>query len=104
MVSMCHLCVDNHVVIVACSLVEWSKASSFVSCLYVVVSCRWIRQSVMYWLYVTVHGSRPLLELGNNRLGLAVIERRIRAWKGRRLERECLRLNRVVIFVKKLSI
>ena len=57
----------------------------------------------MYWLYVTAHGPRPLSELGNNKLGLAVMERRIRAWKGRRLERECLRLNRVVIFVEKLS-
>jgi hypothetical protein len=49
MVSMCRLCVDNHVVIVVCSLVDWSKASSFVSRLYVVVSWRWIRQSVTYW-------------------------------------------------------
>jgi hypothetical protein len=37
------------VVIVVCSLVDWSKASSFVSHLYVVVSWRWIRQSVTYW-------------------------------------------------------
>ena len=65
--SMHCWCFVSHDDIVVWSLVVWERASSFVSCLYMLVSCRWMRQSVTYCSYVTAQGPSPLLELGKRR-------------------------------------
>ena len=44
------LVVLSHVEIVVIRVLEWEMASALLRHLYVVVSCRWVRQSVIYWL------------------------------------------------------
>ena len=38
------------------------EASASESCINVVLSMRWVRQSCTYWLYVAAHGPRPVSE------------------------------------------
>ena len=75
----------SHIEIIVHSLVVWERASSFVNCLYGVVSHRWMRQSVTYCSYLMAQGPSALLELGKRMFWLRVMECKILFWKGRRL-------------------
>ena len=50
----------------------------------VVLSMRWVRQSLMYWSYVTAQGPSPLSVLGKRRFGSSLSFWKVVSWYGSR--------------------
>ncbi len=76
-------------------------ASSFERRVNVVLSVRWIKQSLTYWSYVTAQGPSPLSVSGKRRSGSSLSLRRVVSWYGSRFGVALRRLKSLLICIEK---